>query len=131
MISSIIKTTLNYLLIISLNYKNSYRFSESFLNTQEALEMKSKCETIIHQSLQSMRFSRKRHRTTKSDVKNMSKALKQSKERQLAQENKSKYSGKIRKYEKKFISNEKGSNIIKRIIRKISKKSQKRGVYFC
>lgn len=67
--------------------------------------MKSKCETIIHQSLQSMKFSRKRHRVTKSDVKGMSKTLKQSKERKLAQENKSEYfekSEKYEKYEKKF-----------------------------
>jgi hypothetical protein len=64
--------------------------------------MKSKCETIIHESLQSMKFSRKRHRITKSDVKNSNKALKQSKERRLAQENKSKYSEKIREHVKKF-----------------------------
>lgn len=99
-----------------MDYKNSYRFSESFLNTQEALEMKSKCETIIHQSLQSMKFSRKRHRITKSDVKSSNKALKQSKERRLAQENKSKYSVKIREYAKKIGDNLKSDDKLQKTI---------------
>ncbi|GBB92372.1 hypothetical protein RclHR1_00200005 [Rhizophagus clarus] len=96
--------------IIMLYLWLSYRLSESFLNTQEALEMKSKCEMMIHQSLQSLKFSRKRHRITKSDVKNSSKALKQSKERRLAQENKSKYSGKLGEYVKKFGDNSKNDD---------------------
>jgi hypothetical protein len=62
--------------------------------------MKSECGAIIHKSLQSMKFSRKRHRVTKSDGKGINKALKQSKERKLAQEHKSEYSENSRKYEK-------------------------------
>jgi ATP-dependent RNA helicase SUPV3L1/SUV3 len=97
----------------------SYRFPETFLNTEEALEMKSKCETIIHNSLQSMRFSRKRHRVTKSDVKGMSKALKQSKERRLAQEHKSEYYEKAKnyeKYEKKFEYDRSGNKLKNAVI---------------
>ncbi|PKC66382.1 hypothetical protein RhiirA1_184643 [Rhizophagus irregularis] len=69
--------------------------------------MKSNCETIIHQSLQSMKFSRKRHRITKSDVKDSKKALKQSKERRLAQENKPKYSVKIKTFGDNLKNNDK------------------------
>lgn len=96
-----------------MNYENSYRLSESFLNIQEALEMKSKCEAIIHQSLQSMKFSRKRHRITKSDVKDSNKALKQSKERRLAQENKPKYSVKIKPFGDNLKNNEKNDKLQK------------------
>ena len=113
MIKSIIELHIN-------NYnkyiENSYRFPETFLNTGEALEMKSKCEDIIHQSLQSMRFSRKRHRITKSDAKNVKKALNQSKDRKLAQENKSKYPERVKTYEKrsgdKFINKERSGDKI-------------------
>ncbi|POG78025.1 P-loop containing nucleoside triphosphate hydrolase protein [Rhizophagus irregularis DAOM 181602=DAOM 197198] len=93
--------------IIMLYLWLSYRLSETFLNIQEALEMKSNCETIIHQSLQSMKFSRKRHRITKSDVKDSKKALKQSKERRLAQENKPKYSVKIKTFGDNLKNNDK------------------------
>ncbi|CAG8436566.1 7159_t:CDS:10 [Funneliformis mosseae] len=79
----------------------SYRFPETFLNIEEALEMKTRCEALIHESLQSLKFSRNRHRITKSDVKKMSKTFNQSQERQLAREHKSKYPKRIRNYEKR------------------------------
>ncbi|CAI2183490.1 16117_t:CDS:10, partial [Funneliformis geosporum] len=87
--------------IIMLYLWLSYRFPETFLNIEEALEMKTRCEALIHESLQSLKFSRNRHRITKSDVKKMNKTFNQSQEKQLAREHKSKYPNRIRNYEKR------------------------------
>ncbi|CAG8714050.1 15357_t:CDS:2, partial [Acaulospora morrowiae] len=50
----------------------SYRFQETFIDVDKARELKLQCENAIHESLQTLKIPRKRHRTTTKDIRVLS-----------------------------------------------------------